>query len=165
MCVFESGKGQSMTVFITALAMMLGSILLIVFLFSMFLEEIEAFYDDATVDCFLASRAAILQLKAEYDKSNYSGDLEADKCKDYFRKHLAVVFNLIDCGDDTLIAKPDNAFIKYADIADYRIVDTPEGPLLVSRVDITVRTYFYPAIMPKPVYKIQTTIIVNNLRK
>ena len=157
---YKSIKGFSTIIFIIGFSSILAALLILGMFFSIFMNEIEAFYDDATVDCFLANRAAVVQLKTEYSKLGYIGEFDSVKCRSYLRDRLADTFNVINNDDDFLIASNTNRFLKYIEIKDYRLNDSDE---LEYTVYITARPYFFSVLFNDPVYKIKSKVNIDKI--
>jgi hypothetical protein len=158
--IIKSNSGFSTTILIIGFSCILAALLLISLLFSMYMNEIEAFYDDATVDCFLANRAAVVQLKIEYAKLGYVGEFDAGKCKSYLRDRLADTFNVINSGDDFLIATDTNRFVKYIEIKDYKLNESNQ---VECTIYITARPYFFLSFFKDPVYKIMSKVNIDKV--
>lgn len=158
--VIKSNKGFSTTILLFGFSSIIVALLLIFLLFSIYMNEIEAFYDDASVDCFLANRAAIIQLKTEYSKTGYYGEFDAAKCKAHLRDRLGDTFNVINNGDDFLIAENTNRFIKFIEIKDFRLNENDE---LEYTVHITCRPYFLASYFSDPVFKIISKVNIERI--
>jgi|GEM_PF-6216210 hypothetical protein len=159
--LIKSKNGFSITIFSVFFGAIAMGMLLLFFFFTLYLSEIEAFYDDAAIDCFLANRSAIVELKCEYVKTGYIGEFDLEACKANLRDYLAVTFNVENRGDDLLIANRGNKFIRTLEIKEYLLNSKNE---IDYTLYITARPYFNSVFFDDPVYKIKSKISIDKFK-
>jgi hypothetical protein len=161
--VLCNNKGFGLPLIISMFSLlMFFTVLPVFFLIPYVMEQMQSFVDEASTDCFLAARSAVIQMESAQKANDIEGEFDQERCKAFFREHLAFTFNLNNDGSNFLAAT-GSGYVRSIEITEYSLdVSDPGQPVLTSQVSITTNIP-YLSHLPRPVHKIRNVIKIKYL--